>query len=253
MLFDTHTHYDDPQFDCDRNSLLSSMPENGISLIVNASSNLASAKKTLSIAEAYPFIFAAVGVHPHDAVTMDDNTAAELEELLRHPKAVAVGEIGLDYHYDHSPRDIQQKRFREQLELAGSVRLPVIIHEREAPDDVLKILREFPNVRGVIHCYSGSWEIAKIVLDKGWYLSFTGVITFKNARRSHEVIEKMPRDRLMIETDCPYLAPEPMRGRRNSSLFLRYTAEKIGQLLNMSAEEAAGLTMANGRRFFGLE
>lgn len=253
MLFDTHTHYDDPQFDCDRDSLLSSMPENGISLIVNASSNLASAKKTLSIAEAYPFIFAAVGVHPHDAVTMDDNTAAELEELLRHPKAVAVGEIGLDYHYDHSPRDIQQKRFREQLELAGSVRLPVIIHEREAPDDVLKILREFPNVRGVIHCYSGSWETAKILLDKGWYLSFTGVITFKNARRSHEVIEKMPRGRLMIETDCPYLAPEPMRGRRNSSLFLRYTAEKIGQLLNMSAEEAAGLTMANGRRFFGLE
>lgn len=253
MLFDTHTHYDDPQFDCDRDALLSSMPENGISLIVNASSNLASAKKALSIAEAYPFFFAAVGVHPHDADTMDDNTASELEALLRHPKAVAVGEIGLDYHYDHSPREIQQKRFREQLDLAGSVRLPVIIHEREAPGDVLKILNEFPNVRGVIHCYSGSWETAKLLLDKGWYLSFTGVITFKNARRSHEVIEKMPRDRLMIETDCPYLAPEPMRGRRNSSLFLRYTAEKIGQLLNMSAEEAAGLTMANGRRFFGLE
>lgn len=253
MLFDTHTHYDDPQFDSDRDALLSSMPDSGISLIVNASSNLDSAKKALRIAETYPFVFAAVGVHPHDSETMDDQTSAELEKLLRHPKAIAVGEVGLDYHYDHSPRDVQKKRFREQLELAGSVQLPVIIHEREASEDVLNILREFPNVKGVFHCYSGSWETAKFLLDKGWYLSFTGVITFKNARRSHEVIEKMPRDRLMIETDCPYLSPEPVRGRRNSSQFLRYTAEKIGQLLNMSTEEASALTMANGKRFFGLE
>lgn len=252
MLFDTHAHYDDEQFDDDRDALLSAMPDNGISLIVNAASNLPSSETALKLAQTYPFVYAAVGVHPHDAQTMDDRTVAQLETLLQHPKAVAVGEIGLDYHYDHSPRDIQQKRFREQLDLARGVDLPVIIHEREAPRDVLDILCEFPEVTGVFHCYSGSWETAKILLDRGWYLSFTGVITFKNARRSHEVISKMPRDRLMIETDCPYLSPEPMRGRRNSSLFLRYTAEKIGEILGISFEEAAALTLNNGKRFFGI-
>ncbi len=252
MLFDTHAHYDDEQFDGDRDALLSSMIENGVSLIVNAASNLASSKIGLEIADKYPFVYAAVGVHPHDAKTMDDGTVIALEELLRHPKAVAVGEIGLDYHYDLSPRDVQQKRLREQLELAESVKRPVIIHEREAPRDMLDILGDYPRVRGVFHCFSGSWETAKILLDKGWYLSFTGVVTFKNARRSHEVILNMPKDRLMIETDCPYLAPEPVRGRRNSSLNLHYTAEKIGALLGISAEEAAMLTMENGKRFFGI-
>lgn len=250
MLFDTHAHYDDEQFDNDRDALLSAMPESGVTLIVNAASSLESSEKALKIAEAYSFVYATVGVHPHDAKTMDDTTLTRLEKLTGHPKVVAVGEIGLDYHYDHSPRDIQQKRFREQLELARTVKLPVIIHEREAPQDVLGILCEFPDVRGVFHCYSGSWETAKILLDKGWYLSFTGVITYKNARRSHEVIEKMPRDRIMIETDCPYLSPEPMRGRRNSSLHLRYTAEKLAELLHISFEEAAALTMENGKRFF---
>ena len=253
MLFDTHAHYDDEQFDGDRDTLLASMIQNGIALIVNASSTLESSKKGLELAEKYPFIYAAVGVHPHDANAMDDTTVAALETLLRQPKAVAVGEIGLDYHYDHSPRDIQQKRFREQLELAESVNLPVVIHEREASKDVLDIIGDFPRVHGVFHCFSGSWETAKILLDKGWYLSFTGVVTFKNARRSHEVILKMPRDRLMIETDCPYLAPEPMRGRRNSSLNLRYTAEKVGALLGISGEEAGLLTMENGKRFFGIQ
>jgi TatD DNase family protein len=252
MLFDTHAHYDDEQFDGDRDALLSSMPENGISLLVNASSNLESAKTSLRLAERYPFVYAAVGVHPHDAKTMDDRTIAELEKLLSHKKAVAVGEIGLDYHYDYSPRDVQKTRFREQLALAERVQRPVVIHEREAAKDVLDILGEFPRVRGVFHCFSGSWETAKLLLDKGWYLSFTGVITYKNARKSHEVIENMPRDRLMIETDCPYLAPVPMRGHRNSSLYLRYTAEKAGELLGLTLEETAALTMENGKRFFGI-
>jgi TatD DNase family protein len=228
------------------------MPENGISLIVNASSSLASAEMGLKIAEMYSFVYAAVGIHPHDAKTMDGGTIGRLDALLKHPKAVAVGEIGLDYHYDLSPRDIQKQRFREQLDLAQRVRKPVIIHEREASADVADILCDFPDVTGVFHCYSGSWETAKPLLDRGWYLSFTGVITFRNARRSHEVIAKMPRDRIMIETDCPYLAPEPMRGRRNSSLYLKYVAEKLGALLGISFEEAAALTMENGRRFFGL-
>lgn len=253
MLFDTHAHYDDEQFDGDRDELLLSMISNGITLIVNASSNIDSAKQGLQIADKYPFVYAAVGVHPHDAKTMDDRTVTELEKLLRHPKAVAVGEIGLDYHYGHSPRDVQQKMLKEQLALAESMGLPVVIHEREASSDVLGILSGFPRVRGVFHCFSGSWETAKLLLDKGWYLSFTGVVTYKNARRSHEVIQRMPKDRLMIETDCPYLAPEPMRGKRNSSLYLKYTAEKVGQLLGLSLEETAALTLENGKRFFGIK
>lgn len=252
MLFDTHAHYDDEQFDSDRDTLLSAMPDNGISLIVNASSSLASAETSLKIAERHPFVSAAVGVHPHDARTMDGGTISRLAALLKHPKVVAVGEIGLDYHYDHSPRDIQKQRFREQLDLARSVQKPVIIHEREASGDVVDILCDFPEVTGVFHCYSGSWETAKPFLDRGWYLSFAGVITFRNARRSHEVIAKMPRDRIMIETDCPYLAPEPMRGRRNSSLYLKFVAEKLGGILDISFDEAAALTTGNGRRFFGL-
>ncbi len=251
-LFDTHAHYDDEQFDPDRDELLSAMPENGIGLIVNAASNLPSSEKGLALADRYPFVYAAVGVHPHDSKQMDGDTAPRLEKLLSHPKAVAVGEIGLDYHYDHSPRDVQQRRFREQLELARHVKKPVIIHEREAPRDTLDILRDYPDVTGVFHCYSGSWETAKTLLDKGWHLSFTGVITYRNARRSHEVIEKMPRERIMIETDCPYLAPEPRRGRRNSSLNLIYTARKLAELLQISPEEAASLTLENGLRFFGI-
>ena len=251
-LFDTHAHYDDEQFDEDRDELLASMPENDVGLIVNAASSVSSSEKALELADQYPFVYAAVGVHPHDTKEMDDETVLRLEKLLAHPKAVAVGEIGLDYHYDHSPRDIQQKRFRDQLELAGHVKLPVIIHEREAVQDTLEILGDYPGVTGVFHCYSGSWETAKYLLDKGWYLSFAGVITFKNARKSHEVIEKMPRERVMIETDCPYLAPVPQRGRRNSSLNLKYTAAKLAELLNIQPEEAAALTLENGLRFFGI-
>ncbi len=251
-LFDTHAHYDDEQFDEDRDELLASMPENDVGLIVNAASSVSSSEKALALADQYPFVYAAVGVHPHDTKEMDDETVLRLEKLLAYPKAVAVGEIGLDYHYDHSPRDIQQKRFRDQLELAGHVKLPVIIHEREAVQDTLEILGDYPGVTGVFHCYSGSWETAKYLLDKGWYLSFAGIITFKNARKSHEVIEKIPRDRVMIETDCPYLAPVPQRGRRNSSLNLKYTAAKLAELLNIQPEEAAALTLENGLRFFGI-
>ncbi len=252
MLFDTHAHYDDEQFDQDRDALLAQMPENGVSLIVNAGSNLESSKRSLTLTDAYPFIYAAAGVHPHDAKDMDDKTLSELEQLLRHPKAVALGEIGLDYHYDHSPREVQKQRFREQLALSISAGKPVIIHEREAAADTLEILREYPAARGVFHCFSGSWETAKLLLDKGWYLSFAGVITYKNARKSHEVITRMPRERILIETDCPYLAPVPMRGRRNSSLNLRYTADKLAELLGITFREAAALTMENGKRLFGL-
>jgi len=252
MYFDTHAHYCDKRFNEDRDELLGSMVDSGVSLILNAGSNLRTSKFSLELADKYPFIYASVGVHPHDAKSMTDDTISELEKLLSHPKAMAVGEIGLDYHYDFSPRDVQRMRFREQLELARRLDKPVIIHEREALQDTLDIVRDFGDLTGVFHCFSGSRETAKTVLDMGWYLSFTGIVTFKNARRALEVLEIMPADRIMLETDCPYMAPEPMRGKRNSSLHLPYIAEKIAEVRGVTAEEVAMITMENGKRFFGI-
>jgi len=252
MYFDTHAHYCDRRFNEDRDEMLSSMPDAGVSLILNSGSSLRSSIMSLELADIYPFIFASVGIHPHDSKSMNDNTITELEKLLTNPKAVAVGEIGLDYHYDFSPRDVQKKRFREQLDLARQIKKPVIVHEREALNDVLDTIREYKDLTGVMHCFSGSWETAKIVLDMGWYLSFSGVITFKNARRALEVIEKMPADRILIETDCPYLAPDPMRGKRNSSLYLQYIAAKIAEVRYIGIDEVADVTTENGKRFFGI-
>ena len=253
MYFDTHAHYDDKRFNDDRDELLGSMNDGGVSLIMNAASCLSSSRFGLGLADKYSFIYASVGVHPHDSKSMSDDTVSELERLLSHPKAMAVGEIGLDFHYDFSPRDVQKKRFREQLELARHVKKPVIIHERESLRDTLDIIRDFKDLTGVFHCFSGSWETAKILLDMGWYLSFTGVITFNNARRALEVIGKMPVERIMLETDCPYLSPEPKRGRRNSSLHLPYIAAKVAETRGLSVEEVAALTMENGLRFFGID
>ena len=253
MYFDTHAHYDDEGFNDDRDELLGSMADAGVSLILNSAISLESAKSCLELADRYPFIYASIGVHPHDAKSMTDDTVFELEDLQKHRKAVAIGEIGLDFHHNFSPPDVQKKRFYEQLELARRVKKPVIIHERESLRDTLDAIRDFRDLTGVFHCFSGSWETAKIILDMGWYLSFTGVITFRNARRALEVLEKMPEDRIMIETDCPYLTPEPMRGRRNSSLYLPYIAEKVAKIRGILAEEAAALTMENGKRFFGIE
>ena len=253
MYFDTHAHYEDKRFNSDRDELLSSMPEGGISLIVNCGCCVRSSRFGLGLADKYPFVYASVGVHPHDAKGMGDDTVSELEKLLSHPKAVAVGEIGLDYHYDFSPRDVQALRFREQLELARRVKKPVIIHMREATRDTLDIVGEFRDLSYVFHCFPGSWETAQFLLDMGCYLSFTGVITFANARKAVEVAGKMPLDRLMLETDCPYMAPEPMRGKRNSSLFVPYIAEKVAQIRGITKEEVAAITTENGRRFFGID
>jgi len=252
MFFDTHAHYDDRRFDEDRGELLGSMCDAGVSLILNSGSSLRSSKFSLRLADQFSFVYASVGVHPHDSKSMTDKTISELEGLLSHPKAMAVGEIGLDFHHNFSPQDVQKVRFREQMELARRVNKPVIIHEREALCDTLDVIRDFRDLSGVFHCFSGSWETAKIILDMGWYLSFTGVVTFQNARRSLEVLEKMPVDRLMLETDCPYLAPQPMRGKRNSSLFLPFIAEKVAQVRRLSVEEVAAITMENGMRFFGI-
>jgi len=250
MYFDTHAHYCDKQFNDDRDEILGAMDSGGVSLILNAGSSIRSSKQSLALADKYSFVYASVGVHPHDAKSMTDDTVVELEEMMSHPKAMAVGEIGLDYHYDFSPRDVQRIRFREQLELARRLNKPVIIHEREALQDVLDIVREYRDLNGVFHCFSENWETAKIILDMGWYLSFTGVITFKNARKAPEVLEKMPADRIMLETDCPYMAPDPYRGRRNTSLYLPYIAAKVAELRGITVEEVAELTTENGKRFF---
>jgi len=252
MYFDTHAHYENNRYNEDRDELLSSMPGAGVSLILNAACCLESSKFGLELADRYTFVYSSVGCHPHDSKDMTDDVLSEFEKLLAHPKAVAVGEIGLDFHYDFSPRDVQKRRFREQLELARLVKKPVIIHMREATQETLDIIRDFRDLSGVFHCFPGSWETAKILLDMGWYLSYTGVITFKNARKALEVIEKMPSDRLMLETDCPYMAPEPMRGRRNSSLYLPYIAEKVAEIMGITKEEAAAITKENGRRLFGI-
>lgn len=253
MLFDTHAHYDNEAFDADRDQVLSGLGAKGVDLVVCPADCMESARACVGLADRYPFVYAAVGVHPHEAQGVADGWLDELEALSRHPKAVAIGEIGLDYHYDYSPRDVQQTVFRAQMALAGRVGLPVVVHDREAHRDCLDIVREHPGVRGVYHCYSGGLEDAKILIGLGWYLSFTGAITFKNARKALEVIAWMPPDRIMIETDSPYLTPEPFRGRRNDSGYVYRVAETIAQVRGMTTGEAAALTKANGLRFFGIE
>ncbi|MCL2589110.1 MAG: TatD family hydrolase [Oscillospiraceae bacterium] len=253
MYFDTHAHYDHPRFDSDRRELLKRLPQQGISLVLNPGYDLPSSRMAVGLAEDYDYIYASVGFHPHDAKSLGAGDLDRLEILTRHPKVVAVGEIGLDYHYDNSPRDVQRVRFREQMELARKVNLPAIIHQREAAEDTLTILRDFRGVPGVVHCYSGSLETAKALLDLGWHLSFTGVITYKNARRSHEVLAYMPRERLLLETDAPYMAPEPHRGKRCSSLDLPYIAAAVADIWGISREEVAAITTANGKRLFGIK
>lgn len=252
MYFDTHAHYDDERFDDNRDEVIASLAAGGVELVVNAACSMATTRSSIALSEKYPFIYASVGVHPHDAQEMDDSSLDTLAELSKHKKVVAVGEIGLDYHYDLSPRDIQRQRFRDQMELARFLKLPVIIHEREACEEVLKIISDFRDVMGVYHCYSGSWETAKTILNMGWNLSFTGVVTFKNARKTVEVVKNMPADRMMIETDSPYLAPEPVRGTCNSSLNLVHIAGRIADIRGVSREEIAALTLENGKKFFGI-
>lgn len=253
MYFDTHAHYDEDRFDEDRDSLIASLPENGVELAVNIGCSLSSALKSVALAEKYPHIYATVGCHPHDSAKMKDSDLLMFRQLAKRPKVVAIGEIGLDYHYDFSPRDIQKQRFIDQLELAAELDMPVVIHEREAHEDCLKIVQKYaPKIRGVYHSYSGSLETAKILIKLGWYLAFNGIITFKSARRSLEVVRWMPLDRLMLETDCPYLAPEPFRGKRNSSLYVYRVAEKIAEERGMDKEEIARLTLENGKRFYGI-
>ena len=254
MLFDTHAHMDDRSFDADRRELLESLPGAGISLLMNPGCSYESSRNAIALAEQYDYIYAAVGSHPDVADEVDEALIEQYRELAaRHRKIKAIGEIGLDYHYEDIPREIQQRAFRMQMALAQELGLPVIVHEREAHEDGLRIVDEFPTVKGVFHCYSGSAEMAKELIKRGWYIGFTGVLTFKNARKAIEVASAIPMDRIVIETDCPYMAPVPFRGKRNDPGKVFYMAEKLAQLRGISTEEAARITLENGKRLYRMD
>ena len=251
MLFDTHAHMDDRAFDADREALLSALPEQGIGLLMNPGCSLASSRNAAALAERYDYIYAAVGSHP-DAADEVSGDVLEIYKTLckQNPKIKAIGEIGLDYHYEDIPRQRQQQAFRDQMALARELGLPVIVHERDAHEDGMKIVEEFPEVTGVFHCYSGSPEMAKWLIARGWYIGFTGVLTFKNARKAVETAAAIPLERIVLETDCPYMSPEPFRGKRNDPGKLYRMAERLAEIRGISPEEAQAVTLENGKRLY---
>ena len=254
MLFDTHAHMDDRAFDEDRGALLSRLPEEGIGLLMNPGCSLTSSRAACALAGNYDYIYAAVGSHPDAADEVNDAVLDEYRRLVReNPKIKAIGEIGLDYHYEDIPREIQQRSFRAQMALAQELNLPVIVHEREAHQDGMDIVSEFPAVTGVFHCYSGSAEMAKWLIARGWYIGFTGVLTFKNARKALEVAASIPLDRIVLETDCPYMSPEPFRGKRNDPGKLYRMAEALAALRGLSREEVEAVTLENGKRLYRIQ
>ena len=251
MLFDTHAHMDSRSFNEDREALLARLPEQGISLLMNPGCSLESSKKAVLLATEYDYIYAAVGSHPDAADEVNDTVLEEYRVLCKlNSKAKAIGEIGLDYHYEDIPRDLQKKAFIAQLELAKELDLPVIVHERDAHEDGMAIIKQFPTVTGVFHCYSGSAQMAQELTKMGWYIGFTGVLTFKNARRAIEAAQAVPLDRIVLETDCPYMSPEPFRGQRNDPGRLYRMAEKLAEIRGISAEDAQRITFENGKRLY---
>lgn len=252
MFFDTHAHYDSGSFNADRFDILDAMSEGGVSLILNPGCDLLSSKAAIALAERYAFVYAAVGWHPEDMDKLSDEAYRELEGLAEHEKCLAIGEIGLDYYWDASHKQEQKELFRRQIELALRLNKPVIVHDREAHADSMETVLDYPALRGVFHCFSGSPEMAAELLKRGWYLGFDGPITYKNARKALEVLEMCPLDRILIETDSPYLTPVPNRGKRNDSRQLIHVAEKIGEIKGMSAAQIAEITNENGRRLFGI-
>lgn len=255
MLIDSHAHLDDDRFDRDRDEIIKDLKNQGIELVINPGADVASSVKAVSLAKKYNNIYAAVGVHPHDAKDMDDTTLQLLSSLANNEKVIAIGEIGLDYHYDNSPRDIQRKWFVEQIRLAKKLKLPIIIHEREASQDMYHILKQEADgsLTGVLHCYSGSLEMAKEYLKMGFYISFAGPVTFKNSRISKEVAQNISLDKMLIETDSPYLAPEPKRGKRNEPLNVRYVAAMIAELRGVPFDEIAISTSKNVKKLFSIK
>ena len=254
MLFDTHAHLDADAFDADRHELIASLPGQGLRLVMNPGCDEPSSLAAIELAKQYDFIYAAVGSHPDAADLVNEELIEHYRKLCKeNPKVLAIGEIGLDYHYEDIPREIQKKAFRMQMQLAKELDLPVIVHEREAHEDGLAIVDEFPEVKGVFHCYSGSAEMAKELIKRGWYIGFTGVLTFKNARKALEVAAAIPLDRIVIETDCPYMSPAPFRGQRNDPGKVYRMAERLAELRGLTVEESQRITMENGRRLYRMK
>lgn len=254
MIFETHAHYDDEAFDPDREVLLNSLKENGIEYVINVGASLKSTKNTISLMEKYPFIYGALGVHPSETAELNEENFLWLKEQFSLKKAVAVGEIGLDYYWDEPDRQIQQKWFRRQLGLAKEVKLPVVIHSREAAKDTLDIMKEerAEEMGGEIHCFSYTKEMAREFLNMDFYFGIGGVVTFQNAKKLKEAVEYIPLNRILLETDCPYLAPVPFRGKRNSSLNIPYVAEEIARIKGVSKEQVIEVTNENARRMFSI-
>ena len=252
-IFDTHAHYDDSRFDGDRDAVLAALPEAGVELVLDPGCDLPSSRAAAALAERYGHVYAAAGIHPENCAGFQDADLAALRQLLAQPKVAAIGEIGLDYYWaENPPRDFQQMVFRKQLALAEELDLPVIVHDREAHGDSLSIIREFPAVTGVFHCFSGSPELAEELLKRGWYLGFDGPITYTNARRAPEVAAITPLERMVVETDAPYLSPVPVRGRRNDSRYLPHVIAKLAEWKGVTPEEMTRITCENGKRLFRL-
>lgn len=251
MLFDSHAHYDDKRFNSDRHELLTRIHHEGVEYIVNAASDMQSSHHGVKLSEKYPFVYCAVGVHPHDVKDMTSSDLVTLETLSNNPKVVAIGEIGLDYYYEYSERQAQKKWFIKQIELAQKLDLPVIIHERDACEDCMTIVSE-RKFRGVFHCFSGSKETAKELLQMGFYLSFGGPVTFNNSNRLKDVVANVPIEKMFIETDCPYLTPVPHRGERNHSGYVHLVAAKIAEIKNMEYDDVVRITCENAREFFNI-
>ena len=253
MIIDTHAHYDDEQFDADRESLLAQMQDAGIGLIVNAGSTVPSWDKIIKLTEEYPFLYGAIGVHPDEVGALDEEQFARMSALLDQEKIIALGEIGLDYYWDNESHDLQKKWFIRQLELAREKNMPVIIHSREAAADTMEIMKQYAaGMRAVIHCYSYSAEMAKEYVKMGYSIGVGGVVTFKNAKKLKQVVQEIPLSSIVLETDCPYLAPVPDRGKRNCSLYLPYVAEQIAELKGVTVEEVKRQTEINSRELYGL-
>lgn len=254
MIFDTHAHYDDEAYDEDREEILQTIREGGVAYVVDVGATMESTKKAIALSEQHDFIYAVAGVHPEGIEELTEADMDWLREASKLEKVVAIGEIGLDYHYDEPGRELQKKWFCRQLDLAREVGLPVSIHSRDAAQDTLDIMREAHSeeIGGVIHCFSYGKEMAKIYLDMGFYLGIGGVVTFKNAKKLKEVVQMAPIERIVLETDAPYLTPEPNRGKRNASHYLKYVAEKVAELKEMTVEEVERVTMANAKKMYGI-
>jgi TatD DNase family protein len=253
MIFDSHAHYDDEAFNIDRDEVIGNLRENGVVGVLNCGSSMEGAVSSVELAEKYDFFYAAVGLHPEYVGNMDGASIEQLEMLCRSTKVKAIGEIGLDYYYEENPpKDVQREAFRKQMKLAEKLNLPVVIHDRDAHEDTLKILKEFPRVKGVVHCFSGSIEFARECLKIGYYIGFTGVVTFKNAKKIIEVAREVPLNRILVETDCPYMAPVPNRGKRNQSDYIKHIAKQLAEIKGIDTDEILAITKDNIMRLLNL-